>query len=297
MNSSEGQIGSCRATGLPAEHGLTPDALLVLRCVKARFPTIGTIYGVGGRPANTDDDHHAGRAVDLMIPDHRSSEGGALGWEIARWIRDHHAELGVRYVIYAAKIWNIDRDAEGWRDYASITGHNDDTSLHYDHVHVSVFGNRGTNAPSADHQPLAAGQWTMPLPKGSYRVGCGFGCYPGHTGQDFPVPAGTAVFSSNAGTVIRSEALRRDGRYYSYGNLIVIRDATSRAIEVYYAHLSRRDVHVGQNVSAGQIIGRAGYTGHVIPAGPVGAHLHYEIRINSTPTNPMGTLSSHNLHP
>lgn len=293
---AEGQIGSCPATGLSAERGLTPDALLVLRCAKVRFPTVSTFYGVGERPANTDDDHQTGRAVDLMIPDHRSSQGAALGWQIARWMRDHHAELGVHYVIYAAKIWNIDRDAEGWRDYASITGSNDDTSLHYDHVHVSVFGNRGTGPPT-EHQQLAGGQWTMPLPKGSYRVGCSFGCYAGHTGQDFPVPAGTAVYSSNSGTVIRSEALQRGGHYYSYGNLIVIRDAANPAVEVYYAHLSQRDVHVGQTVSAGQTIGRAGYTGHVIPAGPRGAHLHYEIRINGNPTNPIPILSDHGVHP
>ena len=136
----------------------------------------------------------------------------------------------------------------------------------------------------------------LPLPTGSYRVGCGFGCYGGHTGQDFPVPAGTPVSSSNTGTVIRSEALRRGGRYYSYGNLIVIRDATNPAIEVYYAHLSIRDVHVGQTVHAGQIIGRAGYTGHVIPAGPRGAHLHYEIRIDGTPTAPIRILSDHKVH-
>jgi len=189
-----------------------------------------------------------------------------------------------------------DRDNEGWRTYTSITGHNDDTSLHYDHVHVSVFGNRGTGPPT-EHQQLAGGQWTVPLPKGSYRVGCGFGCYAGHIGQDFPVPTGTAVYSSNSGTVMRSEALQQNGHYFSYGNVIVIRDAANPAIEVYYAHLSTRDVHIGQTVSAGQTIGRAGYTGHVIPAGPRGAHLHYEIRINGNPTNPIPILSDHGVHP
>ena len=269
----------------------------MLRCAKAAFPTISTVYGVGDRPANTDDDHQTGRAVDLMIPDHHTTHGAALGWQIARWIRQHHAELGVHYVIYAARIWNLDRDNEGWRTYTSITGHNDDTSLHYDHVHVSVYGTRGTGPAAADQHQPAARQWTMPLPKGSYRVGCGFGCYGGHTGQDFPVPAGTPVSSSNPGTVVRSEALRRGGRYYSYGNLIVIRDAANPAVEVYYAHLSIRDVRTGQTVHAGQIIGRAGYTGHVLPNGPRGAHLHYEIRINGTPTDPIRELAEHNIHP
>ncbi|GAA3612686.1 hypothetical protein GCM10022236_13060 [Microlunatus ginsengisoli] len=293
----DGQLGSCPASGLPAEHGLTPDALRVLRCAKAAFPAIETVYGVGDRPANTDDDHQTGRAVDLMIPDHRTPAGVALGWQIARWMRDHHAQLGVHYVIWAARIWNIDRDSEGWRNYASITGRNDDTSLHYDHVHVSVFGTRGTGLPPTERPPLSAGEWSMPLPPGNYRVGCGFGCYAGHTGQDFPVPAGTPVASTDSGTVIRSEALRRGGRYVSYGNLIVIRDTRNPAMKVYYAHLSQRDVRVGQTIRAGQIIGRSGYTGHVIPAGPRGAHLHYEIRIDGTPVDPIRILADHGVHP
>ena len=175
------------ASGLPAEHGLTPDALLVLRCAKQQFPARRTMYGIGNRPANTDDDHQTGRAVDLMIPDHPTTAGAALGWQIARWVREHHAELGVHYVIFAAKIWNIDRDAEGWRTYASITGSdNDDLAALRPRPRQRVRQPRhraGRRRPRS----LAAGAWTMPLPKGSYRVGCGFGCYPGHTGQDFPV--------------------------------------------------------------------------------------------------------------
>ena len=55
-------LGACPATGLPVENGLTADALLVLRCGKKQFPQLTTFYGVGNRPANTDDDHQTGRA-------------------------------------------------------------------------------------------------------------------------------------------------------------------------------------------------------------------------------------------
>ena len=138
----------------------------------------------------------------------------------------------------------------------------------------------------------------MPLPKGSYRVGCGFGCYPGHTGQDFPAPSGTALRSSDDGIVIRSEALRDGaGNYRSYGNLIVVAVAGSPGTTVWYAHLSRRDVTVGQRVRAGQKIGATGFTGHVIPAGPGGAHLHYEIRVDGSPTNPLPILRRHGVTP
>ena len=97
----------CPPTGMAVEQGLTPDALLVARCGKQQFGQITTMYGVGNRPANTDDDHQTGRAVDLMIPGWNTPAGSALGWQVASWMRAHHAELGVHYIIYSAKIWNI----------------------------------------------------------------------------------------------------------------------------------------------------------------------------------------------
>ncbi len=66
---------------------------------------------------------------------------------------------------------------------------------------------------------------------------------------------------------------------------------------IWYAHLSRRDVTVGQKVRAGQRIGATGYTGHVLPAGPRGAHLHYEIRVDGSPTNPLPILRRHGVSP
>ncbi len=80
-------LGACPATGLPVENGLTADALLVLRCGKKQFPQLTTFYGVGNRPANTDDDHQTGRAVDLMIPNYSTPAGSALGWQVADWMR------------------------------------------------------------------------------------------------------------------------------------------------------------------------------------------------------------------
>jgi murein DD-endopeptidase MepM/ murein hydrolase activator NlpD len=127
----------------------------------------------------------------------------------------------------------------------------------------------------------------MPLPAGQYTVGCSIGCYAGHTGQDFRAAVGTDVYSSNAGIVVRSAALIENGRYVSYGNLIVIRDAANPSIEVYYAHLSRREVAVGDAVTAGQGIGASGNTGN-----SEGPHLHYEIRVGGSPTDPMLILQS-----
>ena len=92
----------------------------------------------------TDSDHPRGRACDVTF-------GNAIGqgptpaqreegWRFARWLRDHAHELNVHYVIWQARIWNIDRDEEGWRAYGG-GGIHDPTSVtggHIDHVHVSL---------------------------------------------------------------------------------------------------------------------------------------------------------------
>jgi murein DD-endopeptidase MepM/ murein hydrolase activator NlpD len=68
-----------------------------------------------------------------------------------------------------------------------------------------------------------------------------------------------------------------------YGQLIVIDHGgglTSR-----YGHLSHIDVSQGQTIERGQFIGRVGSTGR-----STGPHLHYEIRINDTPVDPLQYL-------
>ena len=172
-----------------------------------------------------------------------------------------------------------------------------DSSLHRNHIHVTVYGNAATglqhdDGGSADgSRGVAAGHWTTPL-AGSYVVGCAWACYVSaaglpHTGQDFEVSIGTPVRSTNDGTVEVSKDLNG-----SYGRYLVIRDRADPKVAVYYAHLSVRSVHVGQQVSAGQVIGRTGSTGN--SSGP---HLHYEIRIDGNPVNPMPFLAQHGVTP
>ena len=284
------KLGECGPSGSAAEHGLTRDALLTLRCVHGQFPAITTFGGVHPDPL---PDHPSGRAVDFMIDNYQTSSGNAYGWQLAHWLRDHRTELGVSYVIFDAKIWSVARNGEGWRDYRpGYTSHLDDSSMHRNHVHVTVFGDQATGFH--DNPAVPAGAWTMPLAAGSYRVGCGFGCYPGHTGQDFPAPSGTRVYAATDGVVTRSTALRdQAGNYVSYGNLIVIKVAGG--MELYHAHLQRRLVQVGDRVRAGQLIAYSGHTGNVRPRGEGGAHLHFEIRVDGRPVDPMPILRQKGL--
>jgi murein DD-endopeptidase MepM/ murein hydrolase activator NlpD len=65
----------------------------------------------------------------------------------------------------------------------------------------------------------------------------------------------------------------------AYGNLVVIRH--DNGLETYYAHLSRINVEVNQDVKAGEILGLGGSTGR-----STGPHLHLEIRYLGAAINP-----------
>lgn len=122
--------------GVP--QGLTPDAVKVVQCVSGEFPTQVREYGgVGNRPANVDDDHQTGRAVDIMLP----GRCDPVGDRISEYLFTHQKRLGVKYIIWCDQIWSVARDREGWRPYRNPNGAND-TLAHRDHVHVSVYGNQ-----------------------------------------------------------------------------------------------------------------------------------------------------------
>jgi hypothetical protein len=64
-------------------QALTPEALLVLRCVTATFPRLTDF---GGKRPDPLPDHPSGRAVDIMIPNYQTTEGTAFGWQVAHWL-------------------------------------------------------------------------------------------------------------------------------------------------------------------------------------------------------------------
>ena len=99
----------------------------------------------------------------------------------------------------------------------------------------------------------------------------------GHTGIDIGAGYGTNVYAAESGTVILSQV------YGGYGNAVIIDHGGG--ISTLYGHNSSLLVSVGQHVSRGQVIALCGSTG--ISTGP---HVHFEVRINGVPVNPMGYL-------
>lgn len=129
---------TCPAFGAKAEKGLTPDAILVLRCVHAQFPTMKD-FG-GNYAAGTGSDHNTGRAVDSMVPGWQTKAGNNLGWQVAYWEQAHAAQLGITYLIFDDHIWSVRRNAEGWRPYSNPYAKSGASARHLNHVHTSVSG-------------------------------------------------------------------------------------------------------------------------------------------------------------
>ncbi|NIZ10817.1 DUF5930 domain-containing protein [Pseudooceanicola sp. HF7] len=95
-----------------------------------------------------------------------------------------------------------------------------------------------------------------------------------HMGVDLAAPVGTPLYATADGTVVFA------GWSSGYGRLVKIQHAFG--IETRYAHMSRISVKVGQKVSRADRIGDMGASGRV-----TGPHVHYEVRVNGTPVNPM----------
>jgi murein DD-endopeptidase MepM/ murein hydrolase activator NlpD len=98
-----------------------------------------------------------------------------------------------------------------------------------------------------------------------------------HTGLDFKAEHGAPVRASGAGQVVSAEYTG------GYGNMVEIDHGNG--VTTRYAHLSAILVSVGQPVTAGAIVGRAGSTGR-----STGAHLHYETRIDGEAVDPQRFL-------
>ena len=98
-----------------------------------------------------------------------------------------------------------------------------------------------------------------------------------HTGIDIGVRYGTPIHAAASGNVIYA------GWMDGYGNLVFIDHGSG--LSTGYAHQSSIAVSNGQTVSQGELIGYVGCTGHCF-----GPHLHFEVRVNGNPVDPLGYL-------
>lgn len=137
---------------------------------------------------------------------------------------------------------------------------------------VNEVVHRGTNSG------VASGEWVWPTVGTTITSPFGERSLNGgefHPGVDIGVPIGTPVYATNNGTVI-SAGWNSGG----YGNWVEIDNGGG--ITTVFGHMSRVVAQSGQTVSKGELIGYSGDTGEA-----TGPHLHYEVRRNGTPVNPM----------
>jgi len=98
-----------------------------------------------------------------------------------------------------------------------------------------------------------------------------------HAGIDIGVPYGTPIHAADGGRVVWAQWMG------GYGNAVVIDHGGG--LSTLYGHQSSLNVSVGQGVTRGQVIGYVGSTG--MSTGP---HLHFEVRLNGKPVDPLGYL-------
>ena len=98
-----------------------------------------------------------------------------------------------------------------------------------------------------------------------------------HAGIDIAVPSGTAIHAADSGRVVLM------GWVGGYGNYTCIQHTAS--MSTCYGHQASFATSNGASVSQGQVIGYSDCTGHCF-----GPHLHFEVRINGAPVDPMGYL-------
>ena len=131
--------------------------------------------------------------------------------------------------------------------------------------------NSGSSSSTSSYSGGSTSNYGFSYPVKNHHIGTGYGVSGRywssghHTGVDFPVSSGTAVYSIGDGQVVDT------GRNSAYGNFVEIYHGNN--IYSFYAHASSVIVSSGQYVSKGQQVMWSGATGNV-----TGPHLHFEIR-------------------
>lgn len=138
---------------------------------------------------------------------------------------------------------------------------------------IQASGGSGSGAaPSSGLIWPVNGPVTSPFGDRCFQGRCDF-----HPGIDIGVPSGTPIHAAAAGKVIWAAWMG------GYGNLIVV--SHGNGLATAYGHQASFAVGNGAQVAQGQVIGYSDCTGYCF-----GPHLHFEVRVNGRPVNPLSYL-------
>ena len=131
-------------------------------------------------------------------------------------------------------------------------------------------GSGHSHASSLFQWPVSKAKLTQPFRFGPKK----------HNGLDLAAPQNTPIYSIASGKVIYVGQSFR-----GFGKMVLIEHDGPEKWASLYAHLNRFKVREGQSVSKGSTIGLMGKTGNAS-----GTHLHFELRYNKRPVDPMKVL-------
>lgn len=177
-------------------------------------------------------------------------------------------------------------DLKGDDKYVNANNVTNDVAIK--HIALETYALIGDGDDLCDGGMIAKGKFVKPLGNARYTITSPYGgrYHPiggyssFHTGIDLAAPQGTSVCSVKQGTVVRASW------FGGYGNCIDVDHGGG--IITRYGHLSRIGVRVGAKVKAGQKIGEVGSTGN-----STGPHLHFEVRLNNSHTDPAKFMAKH----
>lgn len=147
-------------------------------------------------------------------------------------------------------------------------------SLQLEHQIVDMVNNKGSK-----NARIGSGNMSLPLhasvtsPFGWRRHPI-FGVRKFHTGIDLAGPNHSAIKAADSGNVLYA------GWYGGYGKVVIV--SHGKGMATLYAHMSKINVGAGQNVQKGDVVGYEGTTGF-----STGPHLHFEVRVDGKPNNPL----------
>jgi murein DD-endopeptidase MepM/ murein hydrolase activator NlpD len=146
-------------------------------------------------------------------------------------------------------------------------------------LETQIIEMESSNRKNSKNMLAGSGQLAMPLvaqvtsPFG-WRQHPIFGVRRFHTGIDLAGPNHAAIRSADSGAVLYT------GWYGGYGKVVIV--SHGKGMATLYAHLSKIATSQGNNVSKGDVLGYEGTTGF-----STGPHLHFEVRMNGKPNNPL----------
>jgi murein DD-endopeptidase MepM/ murein hydrolase activator NlpD len=158
-----------------------------------------------------------------------------------------------------------------------------------------IFALTSHTATSGSAAPVESSRVVFPLPAGTWTVSARFGPrldpitgQPGfHHGTDLAAPARTPIASATDGRVVTA------GMVAGTGTITILTSIDGRTTAITYLHMpaAGTDVHPGQIVRAGQVIGTVGSTGH-----STGPHLHFQVQPGGTTAAALDSLTWLHAH-